>query len=266
MTPTRRRWRACVAVLPAIAACGPEPVTLPEPPKASETAQLAATYDNPTAVLDTSNIEAVAADARARLADLNLAWLPDLAVDTLTRARGRMSDGGLPTDPAVTEDTSRPIIRAAVDVHRVCVGWSDPAGLPDEAANGAIHLTAIVEDGRLDPELWGPVSACRTRVVVGPAAIEATFDGTLIIYLLAPLPQRPADGQFLLSFEGTIGANGQTHQAAFDFEYLQGSIRFRVPVASGGDAIVTVGTTFGVEGANAGFTCDLTARTCQSQR
>ena len=49
---------------------------------------------------------------------------------------------------------------------------------------------------------------------------------------------------------------------SFDFEVVNKSVKFRVP-ANGGDAIVTVGTTLGIQGANAGFSCDLTTLTCQ---
>ncbi len=66
-------------------ACGPDPVTLPDPPQATETAALVATYQMPTANLDASNIQQVATDAQARLADLHLEWLPGLWW-TLSRA------------------------------------------------------------------------------------------------------------------------------------------------------------------------------------
>lgn len=60
-----------------------------------------------------------------------------------------------------------------------------------------------------------------------------------------------------------LGVADQVKTATFDFQYVSGSIKFRVS-AGGGDAIVTVGTTFGIAGANAAFSCDLTALTCQS--
>jgi hypothetical protein len=84
----------------------------------------------------------------------------------------------------------------------------------------------------------------------------------LIIYLLAPLPTDPADASFLLTFSGSISVGDQTKSTSFDFEVVNKSVRFRVP-AGGGDAIVTVGTTLGIQGANAGFSCDLTTLTCQ---
>ena len=121
------------------------------------------------------------------------------------------------------------------------------------------------------PEAWATATACRVRfpaadnsgaIVVTPSVVMATLDGTLIIYILAPLPTDPAEASFLLSFTGSISIGDQTKSTSFDFEVVNKSVRFRVP-ANGGDAIVTVGTTLGIQGANAGFSCDLTTLTCQ---
>jgi len=76
------------------------------------------------------------------------------------------------------------------------MGWDDPASAPDEATNGALDLTAIIDTGKINSEAWVTASACRVRplltdeneiaVVVMPRAVNATVDGMLIIYLLAP--------------------------------------------------------------------------------
>ena len=254
-----------------LASCGPETITLPDPPMAAETQQLVALYDMPTAVLDTSNIDQVRADAQARLEELNLDWLPGVVSDLLARLQARLDAGSLPTDPAAEPKARRAQVTAVAEVHRVCVGWDDPASAPDEATNGALDLTAIVDTGKINPEAWVTASACRVRfppaadsgaIVVMPSVVKATLDGMLIIYLLAPLPSDPADASFLLTFTGSISTGDQTKSTSFDFEVVDKSVRFRVP-AGGGDAIVTVGTTLGIQGANAGFSCDLRALTCQ---
>jgi hypothetical protein len=265
-----------LAALATAGACGPGSVTLPEPPDAAGTAALVAVYEMPTAVIDATTVVQVATDAQARLGDLNLDWLPAVVIDALVRVRHRLADGGLPVDPKGIEDTSRPIIRAVATVHRVCAGWDDPSGPPNEAANGAIDLTGIVETGHIDPELWGPAVACKVRSppassiaavggpIVGTPVINGTVDGTIIVYALAPLPESAVDAQFLLRFEGMIGVDDQVHAVSFDFEYRAGSLSFRVPGPNGGDAIVTVGTTLGIRAANGGFSCDLTTATCQA--
>ena len=265
---------AAAALAIAAGGCGPEPITLPEPPRAAETAQLVATYDMPTATLDLDNIDQVRSDAQARMADLHLDWLPDLVSDLLTRLRQRVDAGGLPDDPMTVPNGRRAQLTAVANLHRVCAGWDNPAGAPDEAANGALDVTAIVDTGRLNPEIWGTATACRARFppadtgaaavgVVNPVVVNATVDGTLIVYLLGPLPSTAGDAQLLVSFDGSIGVSDQTKSVSFDFEIFNGSVRFRVPVG-GGDAIVTVGTTLGIKGANAGFSCDLSTLTCQS--
>ena len=265
------RRAAAAAAAALFIGCGPETITLPEPPMAAETQQLVALYDMPTAVLDASRIDQVRADAQERLAELNLEWLPGVASDLLSRLRTRLAAGSLPTDPAAEPKSGRAQITAVAEVHRICVGWDNPAGPPDEATNGALDLTAIVDTGKINAETWAIASGCRIRfpaadassaIVVMPTVVKATLDGTLIIYLLAPLPSDAADAEYLLSFTGAIAIGDQTRTASFDFEVVNESIRFRVP-AGGGDAIVTVGATLGIQGANAGFSCDLTTLECQ---
>jgi hypothetical protein len=259
------------AAAASLTSCGPETITLPEPPMAAQTQQLVALYDMPTATLDTSNIDQVRADAQARLAELNLDWLPGVISDLLARLRTRLAGGSLPTDPATEPKPNRAQLTAVANLHRICVGWDNPASAPDEATNGALDLTAIVDSGKLNSEVWVTASSCRVRfppadnsgaIVVMPKVVNATLDGTLIIYVLAPLPSDASDGQFLVMFDGSISNGDQTKATSFDFEVINKSVRFRVP-ANGGDAIVTVGTTLGIQGANAGFSCDLTTLTCQ---
>jgi hypothetical protein len=264
---------AAVAVAVMGTGCGPSTVTLPEPPMADETAQLVSVYAMPTAVLNTGDIDQIFADARARLGDLQLDWFPGLVTDMLTRIKTRLEQGGLPNDPGSVPDSNRPQITAVVEAHRICSGWDDPAGAPDESANGSIDMTTIVDRGKLNPELWATATACKARITpsdVGapsisatPIAANATLDGTLIVYMLAPLPSSLVDAQFLVTFSGSLGVADQVKTASFDFQYVSGSIKLRVP-AGGGDAIVTVGTTLGIAGANAAFSCDLTTLTCQS--
>jgi hypothetical protein len=252
--------------------CDQETITLPQPPMAAETQQLVALYDMPTATLNVDNIQQAAADARARLQDLRPDWFPGVVTDLLTRLRARLDDGSLPSDPAAAPKEHRAQITLVANLHRICAGWDDPASAPDEATNGAIELTAIVDTGQLNPEAWATVTACRVRfppassggaIVVTPAVVNATLDGALIIYLLAPVPATAADANYLVAFSGSITIGDQTKSASFDFEVDGTSVKFRVP-AGGGDAIVTVGTTLGIQGANASFSCDLTALTCQA--
>jgi hypothetical protein len=253
--------------------CGPDTVTLPTPPMQAETAALVMTYQMPTGNLDTSNIDQVRSDAQARLAELHLDWLPDLLSDELIGLRTRLEGAGLPADPASMPDQHKAQLTAVVTVTRICAGWSDPPGPPDANANGSIVVTAIADTGKLNPEIWGTATSCLARFPpadsTGAAAsasstvVNATVDGTLILYSLGPLPQDKSDAQLLVIFDGTIGVGDKVGSASFDFEISKSQVKFRVPVASGGDAIVTVGTTLGIEGANAGFSCDLTTLTCQ---
>jgi hypothetical protein len=215
----------------------------------------------------------VLSDAQTRLAQLNLDWLPDLLSNALTQLRTRLDAAGLPDDPTTMPDTRKAQLTAVVTVTRICAGWSDPAGPPDQATNGSVEVTAIADTGKLNPEIWGTATSCLARfppagstgtVASATSTVaNATLNGTLIFYSLGPLPSDPSDAQLLVVFSGSLGAGSQVGSASFDFEISKSVVRFRVPVASGGDAIVTVGTTLGIQGANAGFSCDLTTLTCQ---
>jgi hypothetical protein len=261
----------------ALVGCGPETVTLPTPPMEAETAALVMTYQMPTGNLDTTNIDQVRTDAQARLDELHLDWLPDLLSEALTRLQSRLAAAGLPDDPESMPDPRKGQLTAVVTETRICAGWSDPPGPPDAGANGSIEVTAIADTGKLNPEIWGTATNCLARFPpagsTGSAAsatststsavVKATLNGTLILYSLGPLPQNTSDAQLLVTFSGSIGVGDKVGSASFDFEINQSQVKFRVPVASGGDAIVTVGTTLGIQGANAGFSCDLTTLTCQ---
>jgi hypothetical protein len=277
----RFRRRELVSRVAAIAlaavglGCGPSTVTLPTPPMEAETAALVMTYQMPTGNLSTSNIDQVRADAQARLGELHLDWLPDLLSQALAQLRTRLDGAGLSDDPATTPDSRKGQLTAVASITRICAGWSDPPGPPDQAANGSLEVTAIVDTGKLNPEIWGTATSCLARfppagstgaIAVASATsavVKATLDGTLILYSLGPLPQNAADAQLLVVFSGSIGVGDHVGSASFDFEISKSQVKFRVPVASGGDAIVTVGTTLGIQGANVGFSCDLTRLTCQ---
>jgi hypothetical protein len=261
-----------VAAALGVAGCAPD-VEVPTPPNQAQTAALVAVYQMPTATIDPGAVDQVLADAEARLADLHLDFLPDLISNLLVSTKRRLDEGGLPDNPASRLDESSVEVSASVQVHRICPGWSDPAGPPDETQNGAVDLTEVVHAGQLSPELWGTATGCKVRVpaagtatavalsVVTPPVVNAMVDGTLIVYSLGPLPSTPANAQFLLTFEGTITIDGQTKSLSFDFQVVNGSVEFRVPVANG-DAIVTVGATLGIRGANASYSCDLATQTC----
>jgi hypothetical protein len=249
------------------AACGPDPVVLPTPPLEAETAAVAAIYDAPTGTIDIDHLTELAAAIQARIADLQLDWLPAQIADALVRLRQPFDDDAFPADPAAAEDEDRARLRAVVGVTRICSGWAVPPGPPDAAENGSIELTAIVEEGRLRREIWGVATACRTRIgptIPGAAALSlnAFVDGALIVYLYGPLPRAIAEAKFLLRFEGEIGAADHVGALSFDFRILGASIEFRYGVEDG-DIIVGVGIgALTLRGQNGTFTCDLALQSC----
>ncbi|HVZ85379.1 MAG TPA: hypothetical protein VHG72_00295 [Polyangia bacterium] len=288
---TSRAWvGAGIAAVVVTAGCGQGTVTLPTPPMQAETAQLVATYQMPTGMLDTTNIQQAASDAKARVGQLQLNWLPNVISDALTGLGKRLDQTGLPTSPSTMPDPKRAQLTAVAEVNRLCEGFSgsadaglpfdagatlDAGATPDAGANGSIDLTGIVDTGKLNPEIWGTASACRTQVapvsssqLQGVAStlgvnttLDVAIDGTLILYLLGPFPTSLDDLQVLVTFTGTLGVEGQVATGSLDFEIQNDAVSFRIQ-EGGGDVIVTVGATLGIQGANGGFSCSLTSDDC----
>jgi hypothetical protein len=266
------RFAAVVLVL-AAGACAQE-VTLPTPPREAEVNAAAAVYDNPTGTIDVANIQSTLDGIDARLTELHLDWLPTLIADGLTRLAERISDASLTEETdAGAETAKRTMIDAVIDLKRICRGWSDPPSRPDGAANGAMMLTAVVDDGVLRRDVWGGASGCKTRLdsSAGASAITVTpspsvnlsLDGTLDVRLYGPLPRSVGAAKFLLLFSGRLGTDDRIAEASFDFRVLDGQLAFRYAV-SDGEIIVEVGlTSLALRGSNATFTCDLASRSCQ---
>ena len=226
----------------------------------------------PTATLDTSNIDQVRADAQARLDELHLDWLPGVVSDLLVRLRTRLDDGQPP--------------------HRSRGGAEGPPGADHRRRRAAPHLRGLGQSGqrarrgherRARPDghhrhrkdqsgglgdgqrLPRPLSRRRQQRRDRRDAVGRDGDARRDAHHLCPraAAQRPPRTPRSCSpSPGSISIGDQTKSTSFDFEVVNKSVRFRVP-ADGGDAIVTVGTTLGIQGANAGFSCDLTTLTCQ---
>jgi hypothetical protein len=261
-----------LALVLASAACAPSAIVLPESPNAAQVDAVAAIYASPTGTIDVAHIQDTLTTANARLADLHLDWLPDLIAEALTRLAERLSDAGEPTDPDAGVAPDRVVISAAVRMKRVCRGWSDPAGAPDEATNGSVNLTAVVERSRLRNDVWGSAAGCRTRlepadtsalVVTPSVSLNLSIDGSLDVRLYGPLPRTVGDAKFLLLFSGRLGTDARAADSSFDFRVIDGHFDFRLAV-SDGDIIVEVGaTSISLRASNATLVCDLASLSCQ---
>jgi len=266
-------WATLALATAGLSGCAAGSLDLPEPPMTDETEKVIAAYESPTGTIDVAHIDMQLDKAEARLEELHLAWLPDLVADVLVALQKRLSDGGLATDPSFVPKEDDPKVTAAVTVHRVCKGWSTPAGPPDEAANGSIDLTAVVGGGELRRDIWGVATNC--KAIVDPPGDDtppqmAFMDGTLIILLEGALPRQPGDLDVLFLLNGTLETTTNvqttptdTRTASRDFRIQNGEVEFRMPVDDG-DVIVTVGaTSFTLRGSNGTFTCDLTTHNCR---
>ena len=256
------------------AACTAD-VALPDPPREAQVSMVAAIYDNPTGTIDVANIQTKIDDIQARIAELHLDWLPTLIAQALERLAQRLSDASVTPDTDDGADTTkRTIIDAVAHMKRVCRGWSDTPAAPDEAANGFMELTAVIESSSLREDVWGGATACKTRLdplddvsggltITPSPSVNLSLEATLDVRLYGPLPRTVGEAKFLLIFNGRLGSDDRTADASFDFRLLDGQLAFRYAV-SDGDIIVEVGTTsISLRGANGTFACDLASRSSQ---
>jgi hypothetical protein len=238
----------------------------PVPPMQVETEAIAASYDNPIGSVDISNVGETLGAVNVVVPSLFLDWLPDFAAGLLTSFDERIQGSGLPTNPDASVEFHHFTLSAVVDLQRICAGWDSPPGPPNAAANGTIDATAIVENGRLDAEVWGTAIACKIDLTSlnGALSGNGTLDGALILLLLGPLPTSVSNARFLFTFSGKIAIANQMLNSSIDFRIFDGRLDLRVPV-SNGDIVAELGSGSSVtlRGSNGTFLCDLTALSCQ---
>jgi hypothetical protein len=262
-----RRFLLAFVVLVATggAACVSR-LEIPAPPMQEETQAIAAIYDLPTGSFGLGNAQSTLSSVSAAVPALALDWLPNYASGLLTALEDRIKSSGLPDNPDATVETHYFILSAVIALNRVCLGWDNPPGPPDAATNGSIALTAVVENGRLHPESWGTATGCKLNLMAlnGATMGNATINGTLILYLLGPLPGSDSQARFLFTFDGTLAVDNQTLSTSIDFRVFDGLLAFRLPV-SDGDIIVELGTGSSVtlRASNGTFRCDFSALSCQ---
>ncbi len=240
-------------------------LNIPTPPMQAETQAIAASYASPTGTVDINNVQSLLSLVNTTLPNLSLDWLPNYAEQILENINDRIEGSGLPDDPNASVETHHFIVSAVVTVTRICPGWDNPPG-PVDSQNGNTMVTAIVQDGRLNPEVWGVATGCKQNLMVINGALtgNATLDGMLILYLLGPLPTNVNNARFLFTFNGQLAVGNQTASPSIDFRVFDGLLGFRVPVTDG-EIVVELGTGSSVtlRASNGTFLCDLTALTCQ---
>ena len=121
---------AAVCALTTLAGCGADDLALPPAPDVNA---LVADYQTPAGTIDPQQIDAVLADARARLDQLHLDWLPDLLAQSLTNLQARLDDAGYSGDPAKSPSSDRPQLDAKIDLTRICRGWDRRTPRPTES-------------------------------------------------------------------------------------------------------------------------------------
>jgi len=266
------KWRAALLAggwLIGGAGCGPSPVTLPSPPLDTDVAAVAASYQMPTAVVDTSRVDDTYAAVKAALDKLPVDWLPPLVADVLNALQRRLQAAGLPVGPS-KDIPSGAKVTAVVEVKRICNGW-DGSSTPDEGANGSVTATGLVENGVLKPVGWATAQQCRQQVMPSTASsalnqaatVNGSLDGSLEFYLLGDLPAVTNGAQVLVVFQGTLSVNDRTGYASFDLQLADDFVKFKVSTDNGYVVVTLMGATLQIDAANVSYSCDIASASCQ---
>jgi len=271
---TSRSWRASASVGLVALGCGSH-LDLPRPPHDREAQAVRAEYDEPTGHLEPAEVGEVARDVRARLDELDIDWFPVLVAELLVALRDRFEESSLPTDPEEEPDPDRASIDAVVDLRRLCTGWSGDdsvgaetlgaAGADDTAGDeGLVHLTAIVENTRLSPELWASLRTCRTQLRVLGRPLELLLDGTLLLYLYDALPAVESDADYWVAYVGQVGSpDREPRTLVVEFRVRAGGLELLHPVKDGNIVVrLDADVGFGLRGRDTSVTCgfDLACR------
>ena len=270
------KWRAALlggGWLIGAAGCGPGQVTLPSPPLGTDVAAVSASYQMPTAVLDTAQIDQTYMTVKATLDTLPVDWLPPLVADVLNAVQKRLQASGLPDSPAKNDIPSGAKVTSVLEVKRVCNGW-DGSSTPDEGANGSITATALVEEGVLQPVAWATAQQCHQQVMPSSASsalnqaltVNASLDGSLEFYLLGQLASVTNGADALVAFAGTAGVGDQTGSASFDMQLSDSFVKFKVSIGSDYVVVTLMGSSLQIDGANAGYSCDIGSASCGQNR
>jgi len=256
---------ACVAA--ALAGCGPGPLPLPPGPDVSA---LVAKYQAPTGTIEPQELDQVMAQGQARIAQLQLDWLPDFVAQSLTRLRARLDDNGVPDDPSTPPNLNHPGIDATIRLTQICRGWDDPPGAANAGENGTRTFTAVIQNRTLRRALVASAISCRdqiqptNQIAVAPSDnLKVFLGGSLAIYFEGPVPKTVADTHALVQIMGQVGTmDGGNASGEFDFviDYPHVEVSLDRP---DGNVILEVGLDgVTIRAANATYRCDAALQTC----
>ena len=227
----RRTVKYLSFLLTGIALCAPSSSCAPtlDVPPAPDVRPVLFAYENPTAVVGSAIMAAVADEIAEIAAEVeNSEFFEELMrviievqkeIDDATDANGNLELGGV----------LFPSPNGAVQITFVCEGWDETQSGFDRA-NGAMELNMTLAGGTIGPVVWGEIDACQYPVEIGLDRFDASYDGDVAVYL----GELVSPGQDLYELpitfitSGTIGFDGDDFRLKQSFRVV-----FRVEEPSG---------------------------------
>jgi hypothetical protein len=242
-------------------------VDVPDPPNLDA---IAASYDHPTGVLTTANVESTVARLVSNVSVVDRANPMATIWTLMDTMAGALGDQGISTKEEGDPEADIQV-NALATAHLVCPGWTTDAK-PDPITNGTITLQTVVRSNRLSRVVWGDAFACKAKGGAAQSSgamgtiVPATFDGGIRIHRFDPIATPPTQGHFLVQVLGTLQADALTFNGA-DFRLSPGLTEIRIVLADGsGDVIGSSGltglTSVKLRAANGDFVCDVVQRRC----
>lgn len=72
---------------------------------------------------------------------------------------------------------------AVVQVNHRCRGWSSSATDAEGQDDGSLELTMVIEDGSINPVVWGRATQCRFTTEIGNRRNTTAYDGDISVHV-----------------------------------------------------------------------------------
>ncbi len=236
-------------------------LVLPTPPDVTERA---ARYDAPTAEFSAQNANDLLEDFLGNRQALSEVDDFGEAVDAIIRFDSEVvvsADG----DNTQVEIQGTPIqTDALIEISGDCPGWSGGASIRD-----AFSFSAVVEQSRLVPVVWGAIANCKFERTVSGETLRVRFGADITTYLpnMLAVDELPVIVYVLYEINDFEVGGQPLPVWGGDFRIVDDAIEILAEVALSGTAVMSANqdlSEVNVRAANGDWSCFPQERRCES--